>query len=104
MVEQEGGWCGMVVIAESHLAVHTRQRQVWVDIFSCIGFRQDTEVVVQAVVRLLSLTQHRATVLERAMPPLGAKNAWPVGVKMGLGTEKPAETPRIEASAHVVSE
>ena len=66
VVQQDGGLCGIVIVAESHVSVHTRHCAVWVDVFSCIGL--DVPVTERAVVRLLGLTRHRTTVIERPMP------------------------------------
>lgn len=68
VVEQEGGYCGVVIIAESHISVHTRGCQVWADCFSCVGFNRPTEQVTRAVVRLLWLTDYKVEILPRAMP------------------------------------
>jgi len=78
-----GGLCGLVVIAQSHISVHTQRCTVWADIFSCLGF--DTDCAFQAAQRLLGLVECRATVIERPMPPLRAMETSLSGAKGGLG-------------------
>ncbi len=34
----KGGWQAFVMIAESHISVHGRERRAWVDVFSCQRF------------------------------------------------------------------
>ena len=60
------GLAGIVGIAESHIAVHTVGTTLWLDVFSCKGF--ETERAVRAVVRLLGLVHHAATIIPRPMP------------------------------------
>lgn len=62
----EGGYSGIVGIAESHLAIHAEGCLVWVDIFSCCYFA--AEAATRAVVRLLGITRYRGTVIQRPMP------------------------------------
>ena len=38
IARQEHGWAGMVLIAESHISVHTIGLEVYVDAFSCRRF------------------------------------------------------------------
>jgi len=57
-----------VVIAASHISVHTQGNRVWVDVFSCVGL--DLEPTVRGVVQLLCLTQHRFQTVARVMPPV----------------------------------
>jgi len=67
VVSTEGGLCGIVVIAASHISVHTQGNRVWVDCFSCVGL--DVEPTVRGVVQLLCLTQYRFQTVARVMPP-----------------------------------
>jgi len=62
-----GGLCGIVIIAQSHISVHTQGCNVWTDIFSCLGF--DTDCALHAAQRLLDVVECRFTVIERPMPP-----------------------------------
>jgi len=61
------GVSGFVLIAESHIAIHTfpEHRQVWVDIFSCKGF--DELPAIDRVVETFSLEQTRVNRLERGL-------------------------------------
>ena len=49
-VKQDSGWAGIVVIAESHISVHTRGLEVYGDVFSCQPFDANA-------VRLLAETE-----------------------------------------------
>ena len=66
VVDQDGGCCGVVIIAESHISVHTRGHRVMVDVFSCIGL--DTALAIQGIERLLGLKRYRAQTIPRPMP------------------------------------
>ena len=61
------GVSGFVLIAESHIAVHTfpEHGQVWVDIFSCKGF--DEIPAIDRIVDAFSLTNTRVHKLERGL-------------------------------------
>ena len=61
------GISGFVLIAESHLSVHTFPARglVWADIFSCKGF--DAERVVQRVKAAFALSDTRLHLLERGL-------------------------------------
>ncbi len=61
------GVSGFVLIAESHIAVHTfpEHGQVWVDIFSCKGF--DEIPAIDRIVDTFSLTNTRVHKLERGL-------------------------------------
>jgi len=82
VLSQKGGVCGIVIIAESHIAVHTRGTQVMADIFSCLGF--DADQVLKAAKRLLGLVECRTRVIERLMPP---PRAIETGLVEGRGGE-----------------
>jgi S-adenosylmethionine decarboxylase len=64
---EDWGVSGFVLIAESHIAVHTfpEHRQVWVDIFSCKGF--DETPAIDRIVDAFSLEQTRIHKLERGL-------------------------------------
>jgi len=61
------GVSGFVLIAESHIAVHTfpEHGQVWVDIFSCKGF--DDTPAIQRIVDAFDLRSTRIHKLERGL-------------------------------------
>ena len=65
VIAQQGGCCGMVIIAESHVSVHTRGCAVMVDVFSCIGL--DTPVAIRGVERLLGVRNYRVQTIARLM-------------------------------------
>ena len=64
---EDWGVSGFVLIAESHIAVHTfpEHRQVWVDIFSCKGF--DEIPAIDKIVDAFSLQSTRVNKLERGL-------------------------------------
>lgn len=64
---EDWGVSGFVLIAESHIAVHTfpEHRQVWVDIFSCKGF--DEIPAINKIVDAFSLQRTRVHKLERGL-------------------------------------
>ena len=61
------GVSGFVLIAESHIAIHTfpEHRQVWVDIFSCKGF--DAIPAIDRIVDAFGLESTRINTLERGL-------------------------------------
>jgi len=64
---EDWGVSGFVLIAESHIAVHTfpEHGQVWVDIFSCKGF--DDIPAIDKIVDAFSLRSTRVHKLERGL-------------------------------------
>ena len=64
---EDWGVSGFVLIAESHIAVHTfpERGYVWADIFSCKGF--DADGAVRAVTDAFSIQEARTRVLERGL-------------------------------------
>lgn len=64
---EDWGVSGFVLIAESHIAVHTfpGHGQVWVDIFSCKGF--DEVPAIDKIVDAFSLRHSRVHTLERGL-------------------------------------
>jgi len=64
---EDWGVSGFVLIAESHIAVHTfpEHGQVWVDIFSCKGF--DETPAIDRIVRAFGLATTRVQKLERGL-------------------------------------
>jgi S-adenosylmethionine decarboxylase len=64
---EDWGVSGFVIIAESHIAVHTfpRHGQVWVDVFSCKGF--DETPAINRIVDTFELRDTRINLLERGL-------------------------------------
>jgi S-adenosylmethionine decarboxylase len=64
---EDWGVSGFVIIAESHIAVHTfpEHGQVWVDIFSCKGF--DETPAIDLIVEAFELQSTRIHKLERGL-------------------------------------
>ena len=64
---EDWGVSGFVIIAESHIAVHTfpDHGQVWVDIFSCKGF--DETPAIDLIVDAFELQSTRIHKLERGL-------------------------------------
>jgi S-adenosylmethionine decarboxylase len=64
---EDWGISGFVLIAESHLSVHTFPARglVWADIFSCKGF--DAERVVERMRSTFALSETRLHLLERGL-------------------------------------
>lgn len=64
---EDWGISGFVIIAESHIAVHTfpEHGQVWVDVFSCKGFDEMPAIVM--IVEGFELQNTRINKLERGL-------------------------------------
>jgi S-adenosylmethionine decarboxylase len=64
---EDWGVSGFVLIAESHISIHTfvERRYVWVDIFSCKGF--DEIPAIDKIVNAFSLQSTRVHKLERGL-------------------------------------
>jgi S-adenosylmethionine decarboxylase len=64
---EDWGVSGFVLIAESHIAIHTfpQHGQVWVDIFSCKGF--DQIPAIDKIVDVFDLQDTRIHTLERGL-------------------------------------
>ncbi len=67
---EDWGLSGFVIIAESHISIHTfpARRYVNIDIFSCKEF--DTELALRRVTELFSLGHTRSWTLERGLEHL----------------------------------
>jgi len=67
---EDWGVSGYVMIAESHIAIHTfpERRLVWADIFSCKDF--DATRVLEDLEQRFGLQQMDVTTLERNLEPL----------------------------------
>ena len=76
--EPDPGLSGFVVIAESHICIHTfpHRDYVNVDIFSCKPF--DSQRALEDVVSLFSLGKVKTWILERGLEFLDSKQAVPV--------------------------
>jgi len=63
----KSGLTGFVIIAESHLAIHTwpERRTVWADVFSCKDF--DSKKVEQALMEAFDITALDVDVLPRGL-------------------------------------
>lgn len=77
------GVSGTVMIATSHVALHTwpEARFMWADVFSCLDF--DTEQVIRALVSAFGLRKVKTKVLERgiAQIPGLAHHLTPIGAR-----------------------
>jgi len=64
---EDWGVSGFVLIAESHIAVHTfpKHRYVWVDVFSCKGF--EGELAVDEVTLAFDLEKARIRTHDRGL-------------------------------------
>jgi S-adenosylmethionine decarboxylase len=64
---EDWGVSGFVIIAESHIAIHTfpEHGQVWVDVFSCKGF--DETPAIDLIVEAFELRDTRINKLERGL-------------------------------------
>jgi S-adenosylmethionine decarboxylase len=75
------GVSGFVLIAESHIAIHTfpERGYVWVDIFSCKEF--ETDGASNRIVEAFGLTSIKTRVLERGLEyPHSVREATPVSM------------------------
>lgn len=64
---EDWGVSGFVLIAESHISIHTfpERGEVWVDIFSCKEF--DAGKALQEITSIFSLASTRVWMLERGL-------------------------------------
>jgi S-adenosylmethionine decarboxylase len=64
---EDWGVSGFVLIAESHISIHTfvERRYVWVDIFSCKGF--DASKAIEDLQRTFGLSSVKTRLLERGL-------------------------------------
>ena len=72
---EDNGVSGMVIIAESHISIHTfpNRSYVNVDVFSCKTF--DDQRVLEDVKRLFAFTDVRTWVLDRGLEHLDRRKA-----------------------------
>ncbi len=66
-VPQDWGVSGFVIIAESHISVHTfpSRQYLWVDIFSCKEF--DPDLALEQVKEAFSLSSTKSWALDRGL-------------------------------------
>lgn len=95
---QDWGVSGFVLIAESHIAIHTfpEHKYVWIDVFSCKAF--DGTDAVQIATEAFELDDARIRVLERGLEyPHDVGDAIPVAegerVAVAAGTPPGAGLP-----------
>jgi S-adenosylmethionine decarboxylase len=64
---EDWGVSGFVLIAESHISIHTfvERQYLWVDIFSCKGF--DASSAIEDLRRTFGLTSVKTRLLERGL-------------------------------------
>jgi S-adenosylmethionine decarboxylase len=78
---EDWGVSGFVLIAESHIAIHTfpERGYVWVDVFSCKGF--EGEKAVESVTDAFALNETKVQTLERGLEyPHSVEAAKPLAV------------------------
>ena len=79
---EDWGVSGFVLIAESHIAIHTfpDHRYVWVDVFSCKGFEEAP--ALEAVTEAFEVQDTRVQILERGLEyPHSVREAAPVATR-----------------------
>lgn len=79
---EDWGVSGFVLIAESHIAVHTfpDRRYIWVDVFSCKGF--DDQLAVDEVTAVFDLEKARIRTHDRGLEyPHIVEEAVPVAAR-----------------------
>ena len=71
--EEDAGVSGFVIIAESHISIHTfpRRHYVNIDIFSCKSF--DDQAALEDAKRLFDLTEVKTWVLDRGLEWLDSR-------------------------------
>lgn len=72
---EDWGVSGYVLIAESHISLHTFPERclIWVDVFSCKSF--DAAPIVEDLKRRFRLREMHVSMLERGLEMLGATPA-----------------------------
>ncbi len=85
--QKPGDWglSGFVLIAESHITVHTFPERGYlnIDIFSCKPF--DADAAIPAVKRLFGLSEAAARVLERGLEYIGDRETYSGMVRERMG-------------------
>ncbi|OGC23009.1 S-adenosylmethionine decarboxylase proenzyme [candidate division WOR-1 bacterium RIFOXYB2_FULL_42_35] len=69
---EDWGVSGVVLIAESHISVHTfpDKQHAFIDVFSCKGF--DTDLAREELIKAFEATTHEVTILDRGMHSMDA--------------------------------
>lgn len=68
VVQKNGGIQGIIIIAESHICLDVRDRQMWLDVFSCKPF--DVGAARDKIKRMLPIEFSQSRVLSRPLPAL----------------------------------
>lgn len=70
---EDWGVSGVVLIAESHISIHTfpDKQHAFIDIFSCKGF--DTSLARDELIKAFEATKHEVTVLDRGLHSIDAQ-------------------------------
>lgn len=79
--DEDSGVSGFVIIAESHISIHTfpNRNYVNIDIFSCRSF--DNELALRDVKDLFDLDEARHWVIDRGLEHLEHQSALPVNTR-----------------------
>ena len=74
---EDSGVSGFVIIAESHISIHTFPHRDYVnmDVFSCKSF--DNERALRDMKELFSLTEVRTWILDRGLDHLESRKGFP---------------------------
>lgn len=78
---EDWGVTGFVIIAESHIAIHTfpDHGYVWIDVFSCKEF--DADLATDLIVESFGLERIKTNILERGLEyPHSIREATPVAM------------------------
>jgi S-adenosylmethionine decarboxylase len=77
---EDWGVSGYVMIAESHIAIHTfpERRLIWADIFSCRDF--DSAPILEDLKRRFHLRQMDVRMIDRALEPMARSEETPAGI------------------------
>jgi S-adenosylmethionine decarboxylase len=78
LVPEDKGITGIVIIAESHISIHSfeEKQYCFVDIFSCRSF--DTQKAIDTVLHTFEPTSHTVHIVERGLD-FPRKNSIPIG-------------------------
>ncbi len=99
---EDWGVSGFVLIAESHIAIHTfpERGYVWVDIFSCKEF--ETDGATDRIVEAFRLSRVKTRVLERGLEyPHSVSEATPIATSERLAVAGSLPAGRALAEADV---
>jgi S-adenosylmethionine decarboxylase len=67
LVPEDKGITGIVIIAESHISVHSfeEKKYCFVDIFSCRSF--DTDMAIEIILNIFEPMSHKINIVERGL-------------------------------------